>query len=199
MVVGGQTTFDPIRPDDVHLVQLSENSVDIIKSGNVTDDVFDVQSVDVTADCSYALYGNRSPFTDTFGRLSLVDLTGTDIELVHSIDTDEDISQVKYLPHLDLFLVSSFESESLATYRIEEGQIVRLGFMNRMGLVANFSELPDGELSHIIVASVHASQGSRIGTLSIGQDGQFTTPTWTALGEGAENIPSVMSGSTWLQ
>ena len=149
-MVGGQTTFDPIRPNDVHLVQLSENSVDIVKSGDVTDDI-DVQSVDVTADCSYALYGNRSPFTDTFGRLSLVDLTGTDIELADSIDTDEDIS-MKYL------LISTFSVSSL----IRKWPPIELTrpnratrFHNRIGLVANFSELPDGDLSHIIIASVH--------------------------------------------
>ena len=75
MTASWGTTFDPIRPNDVHLVQPAE-PVDIVKSGDVTDDVFDVQSVDVTADCSYAFMA--TVLLTEFGRF-LVDLTGTDM------------------------------------------------------------------------------------------------------------------------
>ena len=198
VVVGGQTTFDPIYPDDVHVVNRDTGASVVSTSGDVTSEVFDLRSVAVTTDCQYALFGNRSLFSDTFGRLFLVDLRSGTPRLLDTMDTDEDISQVRYVASLNLFVVTSFESEQLSTYVIENERLVRRSVSERQGLISGLAILADSDGAHVVMTSIHASQGSRIGTAYLNSDGTITPVTWRSLGEGGENIPSMLSHSGWL-
>ena len=166
--------------------------------GDVTDDIFEVASVALSADCRFAVYGNRSLFADTFGRLFLVDMSGSTPQRLYFIDTDEDINDVQYLEGLDLFLVSSFESESLSTYRVEGNRLVKVHSLTRQGLIAGVAVVQVMDSTQLVVGSIHAASGSRIGTTSIDEDGVIQPIVWRSLGEGAENIPSVVSHSAWV-
>ena len=198
IVIGGQTTFDPIFDEDVHIVDFSTGDASVVIRGDVASEIYDLRSVGITTDCRYLLFGNQSLFSETFGRLFLIDLsTGVPV-LADSIDTNEDISQVTYMDSLDMFLVSSFESEQISTYDIENGRLVRRATLERQGLVAGVAVLPKDEGAHLVIASIHASQGSRIGTSEVDGDGQFRQVVWRPLGDGGANIPSMLTDSGWL-
>lgn len=198
VVIGGQTTFEPLFNHDVHIINLNAGDAEVVARGDVTDEIFDLRTVAITADCRYVVFANQSLFSETFGRLFLVDLSSGVPLLADSIDTNEDISQVTYVDTLDLFLVSSFESEQLSTYGIEEGRLVRRGAVDGQGLIAGVAVLPKAAGAHLVVASIHATQGSRIGTRAIDVNGDFGQVTWRSLGEGGEHIPSMVSHSGWL-
>ncbi len=198
VVVGGQTTFEPVYSDDVHVVDRETGASVVSTSGDVTNEIFDLRSVAVTADCGYALFGNRSLFSETFGRLFLVDLRSGTPSLLDTVDTDEDITQVTYVASLNLFVVTSFESEQISTYVIENDRLVRRSVSERQGLISGVAILPESDGAHVVIASIHAAQGSRIGTTYLNANGAITPVTWRSLGEGGENIPSMMSHSGWL-
>ena len=199
VVIGGQTTFEPVFDADVHIFDVSADTVEPVVRGDITREIYDLRSVALTSDCRYAVFGNQSLFSETFGRLFLVDLsTGVPL-LADSVDTDEDISQVTYVAALDLFLVSSFESEQMSTYAIENGRLVRRAMVARQGLIAGVAVLPKDVGTHLVIASIHASQGSRIGTCEIDVNGEFGEVDWRPLGEGGENIPSMLTHSGWVR
>ena len=173
ILVGGQTLFEPMMPNDIHLVELGAQGAVIMAQADITDEIFDLRQVAVSDDCRFALFGNRSPFSDTFGRVFLVDLTGEQPELIDWVDTGEDVSEVMYLKSLDLFLLASFESETLAAYVVSGGQLQLQAKIDRLGLLSGLVAVPMGDYVRLVALSVHASSGSRIGVTDLTAPGQF--------------------------
>ena len=167
----------------------------ITSSGDVLDGVFEVGSVAVNANCDFALFVNRSPYSDSFGALFLVDFSGDVPELVDRIDTEQDIGEIVYVEKYDLFVAGSFEAETLTSYQINEREIVELGRVSNQGLIAGFSVVSSASSADIVLVSTHARDGSRIGVTRVNADGQFTTTQWRSLGEGFDNIPSALATS----
>ena len=57
------------------MVSMVDSMPRIISSGDVLDGVFEAGSVAVNAQCDFALFVNRSPYSDSFGELFLVDFS----------------------------------------------------------------------------------------------------------------------------
>ena len=195
VLVGGQTLFEPIRDEDIHMVSMVDSMPRIISSGDVLDGVFEAGSVAVNAQCDFALFVNRSPYSDTFGELFLVDFSGGEPELVDRIDTEQDIGEIVYVEKYDLFVAASFESETLTSYRINDHGVVELGRLSNQGLIAGFSVISSTSSADIVLVSTHARDGSRIGLTEVNAEGQFSATQWRSLGEGFDNIPSALTTS----
>ena len=144
------------------------------------------------------MYANRQVFSDTFGRLFLVDVSSESPRLLHFLDTNEDIGDVQYLPTLDVFVVGSFESETLSAYVIEDQRLVRKRQLQGLGLISGITALPLDNGVQLIIGSIDAREGSRLGRLTVDKEGRFGPVEWYPLPEGGQHIPSMLSTSGWL-
>ena len=118
-------------------------------------------------------YCEPSPYSDSFGELFLVDFSGDEPELVDRFNTEQDIGEIIYVEKYDLFVASSFESETLTSYRINDRGVVELGRLSNQGLIAGFSVISSTSSADIILVSTHARDGSRIGLTDVNAEGQF--------------------------
>lgn len=194
ILLGGQTVFEPIDPDDLRLLERTPTGWSAVDTFDVWMDFIDAGNIAVSPDGATLLVPNGSPFSTEAGQLSVVSIQGDTLTEVDRLVGLDDVREVIFSPDGTTALASRFQPGRVAVLAdlgaglLVQREIAGIGLADQMEVVRR------GALSgRVYIPSVDPNGGPNVAMLRIDGRGIVTDLGQVELGSGSVNIPDAIA------
>ena len=191
ILLGGQTSFDPIDPDDVRLLSYTAGAGwSLIESFDIYSDYADALRIAVSPDGSTLLIPNGSPFSNDGNQVSVVDIAGSSLQESVRLMNLEDAREALFSTDGRTALITLLTPGRIAVLADQGSGFVEVDRIAGIGLAENMAHVKRGGLTdYVFVTSVDASGEPNVAIVRITGAGAASTVGMTDLGAGSEHIP----------
>lgn len=189
LVLGGQTVFDPVDPDDVRLIERQGGGFRQVGAFDLFHDFVGAGRIAVSPDGRLGALPNNSAFSEEGGQMMLVAIDGDAVREVERVTDVPDPSEALFSLDGETLVLTQVEPGRLNAYRIEDGAITETTVLTGIGLADQIARVERGPLADtLLIPSIDPNGGPNITQVRITGPGQLQDLGETQLGEGIENI-----------
>lgn len=191
VLLGGQTVFAPIDPDDLRV--LSRTPGQGFTSVNTFDiwmDFIDALRIGATPDGRIIIVPNGSPFSNEGSQASVLQLNGNNLSELERLTGLDDAREVIFSPDGTTALISLLSPGHLAVITDPGTGWAEVDRIRGIGLAEQLAMVSRGALSgRVYVPSVDANGGPNLASVAFGMPGVVSNLGQIELGSGNEEIP----------
>lgn len=189
VVLGGQTVFDPVDPDDVRLLERTPTGWRQVNAFNLWMDFIGAGRIALSPNGTTVMIPNNSLFSAETAQVMVAEVAGDSITEAQRLMNMDDASEILFSPDGTTALVSLVEPGRIVVLTrgangwAEVTRIRGIGLPDQMALVSR------GRLSgRVLIPSVDPNGGPNVAQLEIRGTGVVADLGQLELGAGSESI-----------
>jgi hypothetical protein len=189
LVLGGQTVFEPVDPNDVRLLERQGAGFREVGGFDLFHDFVGAGRIAVSPDGRLGALPNNSAFSEEGGQMMLVEIDGDAVREAERVLEVPDPSEALFSLDGQTLVLTQVEPGRLNAYRIENGAITETTVLTGIGLADQIARVERGPLADtLLIPSIDPNGGPNITQVRITGPGQLQDLGETQLGEGLDNI-----------
>lgn len=190
VLLGGQTVFAPIDPNDLRLLTRAGAGWVELAGFDIWMDFVDASRIAVSPDGATLVVPNRSVLSTEGGQVLVAGLVGDTIVETQRLMMQGDVSEVLFSPDGETVLISAGEGNRVQVFRHQAGRLTATTSLRGVGLADGMAMVERGPLAGtVLVPSVDPNGGPNIAILSITGPGTVSDRGQLELGSGSVQIP----------
>jgi hypothetical protein len=197
ILLGGQTTFAPVDPDDLRMLAISSTGAfSLMRGFDVYHDFIDAGRIGLSPDGRTLLVPNGSPFSSEGGQIAVIDVDFTGGSLVERrrLMNLDDVREAMFSHDGATALVTRFQPGKVEVLTDQGMGFVVSSEISGIGLADKMVEVARGMLTgRVLLPSVDPNAGPQIAMLQIHGPGMVTKLAAFPLGSGSTNIPDAIA------
>lgn len=191
VLLGGQTVFAPIDPDDLRVLSRTPGQgFTSLATFDIWMDFIDALRIGATPDGRIIIVPNGSPFSNEGSQASVLQLNGNNLSELERLTGLDDAREVIFSPDGTTALISLLSPGHLAVITDPGTGWAEVDRLRGIGLAEQMAMVARGSLSgRVYVPSVDANGGPNLATVAFGMPGVVSNLGQLELGSGNEEIP----------
>lgn len=191
ILLGGQTSFEPLDPDDVRLLSYAPGvGWSLIESFDIFADFADALRIAVSPDGSTLVIPNGSPFSSDGDQVSVVRIDGSSLSESVRLMNMEDAREVLFSTDGRTALVSLLAPGRIVVLADLGSGFTEVDRIAGIGLAESMAQVTRGQLTdYVFVSSVDATGEPNVAILRITGAGAASAVGMLNLGASSEDIP----------